>query len=129
MASLGFQPLVFIGDEIRIATTGLAVSPAFCAQQPEVVAAMCACYQEALALIHRQAPVVTDALASAAVTVGGNGSSLAGVLRACYTPAGHSPDGLLQAGAERLARVLGLATPRPVAGLYDFSYLRANPQV
>jgi len=123
MASLGFLPLVFIGDELRMATTGLAVAPALCARQPELVTAMCACYRDALALIHEDAAVVEDALVGAVVPIAGHGASLAGALKACYSQDGRSTPELLQQGAERLARVLDIQNPRPVTGLYEFSFL------
>jgi hypothetical protein len=123
MSGAGFQPLVFLGDELSVATTGLAVAPALCASDPELVAAVCACYREALALIHHDAAVLAGALAEALVAAGRDAVSLAAVLRHCYTRRGQCPMERLQGGAERLAVALGLGPARSVAGLYDFSFL------
>jgi ABC-type nitrate/sulfonate/bicarbonate transport system substrate-binding protein len=125
LAGLGFEPLVFMGDELRVATTGLAVAPAFCAEQPELIAAMCACYRDAMALIHADRVLLEAALRGAAVGVGGDAASLAGPLAACYTRDGRSPAPLLAAGADGLARAMGIRAPRSVSELYDFSFLGA----
>lgn len=123
MTALGFQPLVFLGDEIRVATTGLAVHASLCEQAPELVRAMCACYLDALRLIHGDASVVQAALRGVAAPIGGDAAELAALLKCCYTAAGRSPLEALQTGADRMAVAMGVDTARPVSGLYDFSFL------
>lgn len=49
---LGFKTLVFFGDEIRVPTTGLAVSERFLTRHPEVVERMCEAQAEALRVLH-----------------------------------------------------------------------------
>jgi len=124
MRAFGFEPLVFVGDEIRVATTGLAASPELCEREPALVAALCACYSEALALVHGDTAVVDAALRSGVAPVGGDVASLAAVLTRCYTADGRSPAERLQQGADRMARAMGVNGARPVSGLYDFSFLK-----
>lgn len=123
MKALGFEPLVFLGDEIRVATTGLAVHASLREQAPELVRAMCNCYLEALRLIHDDASVVQAALRDVAAPIGGDAAELAALLRRCYTAAGRSSLDELQQGADRMSAAIGVRNARPVAGLYDFSYL------
>lgn len=123
MQAFGFEPLMFLGDEIRVATTGLAASPSLCKGERDLVAALCACYSEALALIHQDTAIVEAALRSGVVSIGSDVASLAVVLRRCYTQDGESPAERLQQGADRMARAMGIEGARSVSGLYDFSFL------
>jgi len=121
--SSGLEPLLFLGDQLRIATTGLAATPAFCAEEPGLIAAMCACYAEALALIHGDPEALASALRAGIETVRGSVDALVPVLRACYTSNGRSSSEHLQAGAELVAAIMGVQVPQPVDQLYDFSFL------
>jgi ABC-type nitrate/sulfonate/bicarbonate transport system substrate-binding protein len=52
MAGCGFHPLCFIGDELRLPTTGLAVHQAQLQRAPEQVRALVEIHRESLRLIH-----------------------------------------------------------------------------
>lgn len=123
MDGLGFRRLIFLGDELRVVTTGLAVTPGFCQQDPGLVSAMGLCFQEAQALIHNDSAVLSAALRAAVVPVPGPVDGLAAVLRHCYTRDGRSPAESLEAGVRLMASVLGVGDVRPTGDLYDFSRL------
>jgi ABC-type nitrate/sulfonate/bicarbonate transport system substrate-binding protein len=52
MAALGFYPLCFIGDELRLPTTGLAVHQTQLQRAPERVRALVDIHRESLFLVH-----------------------------------------------------------------------------
>jgi hypothetical protein len=104
-------------------TTGLAVTPGFCQQDPGLIAAMGRCFQEAQALIHNDSAVLSAALRASVVPVLGPVEGLAEVLRHCYTRDGRSPVESLEAGVRLMASVMGVTDVRPTGDLYDFSML------
>ncbi len=61
--SLGFETLVFFGDEIRIPTTGLAVSEEFLEKHTDVVRAMTDALYQSLVAFHRMPEQVIPVLA------------------------------------------------------------------
>jgi len=123
MAGLGFTQLIFLGDELRVVTTGLAVTPGFWQREPGLSAAMCRCYADAQALIHNDPDSLSAALRAAVVPVQGLADGLAAVLRDCYTRDGRSPLENVMAGVGLMAAALGVSKIRPAGDLYDFSLL------
>ncbi len=118
----GCKTLSFLGDEFSIATTGLAASAAFCEQAPELLRAMCACFSEALALLHGDEDLLRRALESRLATIGAGPASLLAPLRRCYTRAGRAEGHALDAGIELFGRA-ARGRSAAAADLYDFSYL------
>ena len=122
MMRLGFVPLMFFGDEVSLATTGLAAPGKLCEANPELVRAVCACYRQAIALVHADADVLQSALASASVPLWREAPALVAAVRRSYTADGSWPLDDLAPGLDAMAAALGVR-PRPAGELYDFSFL------
>ena len=122
MQALGYEPRLFLGDEFQLATTGLAATVAQCEGEPGLVRRVCACYREAIDIIHRDDSTLQAVLAEVITAAGSGAGSLAVALRRCYTRDGTSAPATLAGGAELMARAVGLAV-RPVDELYDFRFL------
>lgn len=121
----GFRSLCFFGDEIRAPTTGLAATSNYCRRDPALVAACCACFQEALAIIHDDSELVAAALCASDLPVDPTGVQSVLLLQRCYSRRGEAPQDVCQRGANILAAALEIANPRTVKELYDFSALSA----
>lgn len=122
MHALGFRPILSLGDELRLATTGLAVSTSFCRSEPELITKVCACYRQALALIRDEPEIVAKALMHASVISHSGVAPMVATLRRCYTPDGHGSPEHLANGVDLMARALDV-DPRPAADFYDFAFL------
>jgi hypothetical protein len=122
MAKLGFEPLLFFGDEIELATTGLAAPGKLCEENQGLIRALCACYRDAIALIHGEADVLQKALASAPIPMWREAPALVRALRRCYSANGTCPIEELEIGLESMAVALNVQ-PRPAGDLYDFAFL------
>ncbi|RMF95285.1 MAG: hypothetical protein D6727_11020 [Gammaproteobacteria bacterium] len=117
----GCRTLAFLGDEFTVATTGLAASTTLCEQEPELLRAICACFADALTLLHDDDELLQRALAARLPTIGAGPASLLAPLRRCYTRAGRADQASLEAGIALFCGRVKVEPPR--AGLYDFSYL------
>lgn len=114
----GLAELLSFGNEIRLPTTGLAIDASTLAAEPDLVAAMCRCYREALALIHDEAGVLEAALADFVTVIGAEQAVMAERVRACYTREGRVDTATLDAGIELMAAELGVTERRPTESLY-----------
>jgi len=121
----GFRSLCFFGDEIRAPTTGLAATSNYCRRDPALVAACCACFQEALAIIHNDSELAAAALCASDLPVDSTGAKSVCLLQQCYSRRGEAPLDVCERGANILAAALEIANPRSVNELYDFSALSA----
>ncbi|MDJ0927345.1 MAG: ABC transporter substrate-binding protein [Gammaproteobacteria bacterium] len=123
LASQGLWPLCFFGDELQVATTGLAATAEFCAREPQLVRELCACFADALDIIHGD-PVRAAAILRASELPGdATGEWSAGILARCYTRDGRISSAAAENGAAVLAHALQIENPPPVSELYDLSYL------
>lgn len=61
--SAGFETLIFFGDEIRVPTTGLAVSEEWTQQQPEAVRGMTGALYNGIVALHRSSEKIIPILA------------------------------------------------------------------
>jgi len=123
LAHHGFAALSFFGDEIRVPTTGLAVDSGTLEAEPELVATMCRCYREALALIHNEAGVLEAALAEFVTARGVDQTAMADRIRCAYTRDGRADPATLTAAIGLVAAELGILAPGAPDSLYDFSIL------
>ena len=121
----GPQRLAFIGDSLRLPSTGLAVSQELNQQQPELVARMVKIYQQSMKYVYDD----NDALLRS-VLVDAFGMPAQGldrslqVVRDCYNRPGYSEDSLLQAALDNMAAGMGLASRAP-GDLYEFEYIKS----
>jgi len=123
LAARGLTELLWFGNEIRMPTTGLAVDPGTAESAPDLVAAMCRCYREALALIHDEAGVLEAALGEFVTVVGAEQATMADRVRACYTRDGRLDAATLDDVIGTVSTTLGKPAPGPQNSLYDFSML------
>jgi hypothetical protein len=122
LESRGLQQLAFVGDKLRLPSTGLAVTGALFGRNPEWVAAMVEVFQRAMNAIFNDDQLLCNVLAD---TFGKPRQGLENALqtvRECYQPAGFSDDTLLQNAVDGMALGMGLNS-RPAGDLYDFSFL------
>lgn len=119
----GFRELSFFGDELRVPTTGLAVNAATSAAEPDLVAAMGACYAEALNLIHDEPGVLEAALADCVTAIGAEQEALAERVRRCYTRDGRVDPATLEPVIGAIAAAVGATNVGAFDSLYDFSAL------
>ena len=122
LAALGFEPVLFFGDKIRLATTGLAARRSFCRAEPELVAQLCGCYKEAIGLIQGDTKLLQNVLADMPAIGDSGAATMAAYLQRCYTADGRSAPDHLASGVELMARSLDVE-PRPAQEFYDFSFL------
>lgn len=121
----GAKQLAFIGDTLRLPSTGLAVSGDFYDEQPDLVSTMVRIYQRSMKSIFDD----DESLLRAALLqcFGKNEAALdqaVAVIRACYNPLGYSCDSLLQPAIDAMAMGMGLAT-RDSAELYEFKNIKS----
>jgi ABC-type nitrate/sulfonate/bicarbonate transport system substrate-binding protein len=124
--SRGPRRIAFIGDTLRLPSTGLAVSGELNDTQPQLVAQMVNIYQEAMKLVHSDndevfRSVLVSDFGMPAETLAG---SMA-LVRDCYNPFGYSYDSLLQSAVDGMAAGLGLSSRAP-ADLYEFKYIKSH---
>ena len=120
----GARQIAFVGDKLRLPSTGLAVSGDMYEQQPRLVATMVAVYQRAMkAIFDEDQTLLRRALVE---WFGKNEDCLdqvVAVIRDCYNPFGYSYDSILQPAVDGMAAAMGLAT-RDCAELYEFKYIK-----
>lgn len=122
----GAKQLAFIGDTLRLPSTGLAVSGDFYDEQPDLVSTMVRIYQRAMTCIFDD----DESLLRAALLqcFGKNETAMdqaVAVIRACYNPLGYSCDSILQPAIDAMAMAMGMAT-RNSAELYQFENTKPN---
>ncbi len=118
----GAKQLAFIGESLRLPSTGLAVSSELHEQQPALVAQMVAIYQQAMKLVYDNETVLRSVLINAFSMPEAGVEKAVRIVRGCYNPCGYSHKGLLQEAVEGMAAVMGLASPAP-GDLYEFKYI------
>jgi hypothetical protein len=121
----GVSPLAFFGEELRFPTTGLAVSCELHAREPDLVAAMCVCYQQALRLLRGDDAVTRAAITEFLAFTGAEVEEAVALVRRCYTEDGRSPVEVQAFAISAMRSTLGL-TAQPAGELYDFSALEHN---
>lgn len=121
----GAKQLAFVGDTLRLPSTGLAVSDDFHNEQPDLVSTMVRIYERAMKSIFDEDESL---LRAALLQCFGKSEAAAdqsvAVIRACYNPLGYSCDSILQSAIDAMALGMGLAT-RDSAELYQFKYLKS----
>ena len=123
--SRGPQRLAFMGDSLRLPSTGLAVSSELDDEQPELVAQMVKIYQEAMKYVHDDDQVLSAVLTDAfGMPVDALAESME-LVRDCYNPFGYSYDSLLQSAVDNMSAGMGLA-PRSPGDLYEFKYIKSH---
>lgn len=121
----GARQLAFIGDCLRLPSTGLAVTSEFCQEQPQLVAKMVGVYKEAMNLVFDEDDALLRLALQRRFGKPAEGIDRAvEIIRQCYNPAGYSFDDVLQPAVDQLAAGMGLPA-RPSRDLYEFSYIKS----
>lgn len=122
----GPQRLAFIGESLRLPSTGLAVSCELNEEQPELVAQMVNIYQQAMKYVYDDNDAVLRSVLVEAFGMAADGLDKAvQVIRDCYNPFGYSYDSLLHTAVDGMAAGMGLAARAP-GELYDFNYIKSH---
>jgi ABC-type nitrate/sulfonate/bicarbonate transport system substrate-binding protein len=114
----GFRELAWFGDDLRVPTTGLSIPGGARESHGDVIAAMCACYREALALLHDDIGVLEAAIAGIVTTNAADQAAIANRVRRAYTRDGRCSRVTLEAGVELLATALQCPDVRAIDSLY-----------
>ena len=122
--SQGCVQLAFVGDKLRLPSTGLAVSGEFLKRQSGLIATMASVYQQAMKKVFDDdQTLLRKVLVSNFRMPQGELNRTVQIIRNCYNPFGHCSDSILQSAVNAVAKSMGVET-RPAAELYEFKYLR-----
>ena len=122
----GPRALAFVGDTLRLPSTGLAVSSEMYEEQPQLVATMVRIYQEAMKTVFDDDQTLLREVLVATFDQPAEGLEQAvEVIRECYNPFGYSYESLLQSAIDSMAASMGLAS-RPSQELYEFKYIKSH---
>ncbi len=117
--------IAFIGEALRLPSTGLSVSSELHEERPDLVATMVGVYQQAMKYVFDDDETVLRAVLTSDFGMPERGleSSLA-IIRDCYNPFGYSYDSLLHCAVDNMAEGMGLASREP-GELYEFKYIKS----
>ena len=116
------QPLLFIGDALRLPSTGLAVADELIVNAPEIIATMVTVYRQATERIFSDDRLLARVLENMFSITPANSGKGARTVRSCYVRSGRCDAASLQMAVDDMARLLGVAS-RSAAGFYDFRFL------
>lgn len=114
--------LAFVGEMLRLPSTGLAVPGNLFDAAPEQVEDMTGVFQKAMRLVFSEDDLLCEVLRKTFSVPRECLRQAAETVRSCYNPAGHCDAGFVQAAVDNMATALGVES-RPATGLYDFRYL------
>ena len=121
----GARQLAFVGDNLRLPSTGLAVSAELYDERPQLVASMVSLYQEAMEKVFDDDEALLREVLLKIFDQPEQGLDQAvQVIRDCYNPCGYSDESLLQSAIDSMAAGMGLAS-RPAQELYEFKYIKS----
>jgi hypothetical protein len=116
-------PLGFVGDHIRVPSTGLAASGQLLEQKPELASSLVGVYQKALLAIFDEDQTLLRKSLMDKFNIASTDLALAvKTIRSCYVSEGRSDETLLQSAMDLVAGDMGLPT-RNFEALYDFCWL------
>ena len=122
----GPKRLAFIGESLRLPSSGLAVSEELFDEEPELVAEMVRIYQQAMKYVYADNEVVLRSVLTKAFSMPEQGLDKAiEIVRDCYNPFGYSYESLLQSAVDGMAAGMGLASRAP-GELYEFKFITSH---
>jgi NitT/TauT family transport system substrate-binding protein len=122
VARLGLTSVSFLGDELAVPTTGLAVHADFLAQRGDVVASIVRAQRRALGAIHGDDPAAAAVLSELAGDERA-AAALHDVVRRCFSRDGTIASAEAETAVELLRAELRLDAAPSGAVVYDFSPL------
>lgn len=120
----GAKPLAFVGDTLRLPSTGLAVSENFYDERRDLVSTMVGIYERAMKSIFEDESLLRSTLLQCFGKSEAAADQAVTAIRACYNPLGYSCDSILQPAIDAMAMGMGLAT-RKSAELYQFENIKS----
>ncbi len=125
MASHGLNTLAFIGEDLRLPSTGLAVSNEMYEREPQLIATMTETFQLAMKAIFDDDELLSHVLQETfSMNIEHLGQAIE-TIRQCYNPFGFSYENLLQDAVDSMAESQGLNS-RPAAELYEFKFIKSH---
>jgi len=115
-------PLLFIGDALRLPSTGLAVTRELIETAPEKIAAMVRVYRQASERIFSDDLLLETVLKRTFSISAADSGEAARTVRSCYVRGGRCNMALLEAAVDEMARALGVGS-RSAEDFYDFRFL------
>ncbi len=123
--SKGCAQLMFVGEKLRLPSTGLAISQYLFESEPQLVAGMVEIYRQAMKWVFDDDQGLLRKVLVETFAMPGHGLDQAvQVIRDCYTPFGYSDDNLLQPAVDNMAAGMGLSA-RVAGELYEFKYIKS----
>jgi len=121
----GARQLAFVGENLRLPSTGLAVSSDMFDEQPELVSSMVGVYQQAMkSVFDDDQSLLREVLLQSFAKPEQSLDQAVQVIRDCYNPFGYSYDNLLQSAVDNMAAGMGLSS-RGSGELYEFKYVKS----
>jgi len=108
LKQLGFGALAFLGDELRVPTTGLGIDQSFVENEPELTRLMVDIHKESLALMHDDLKLVSRVLQDVFDVYAGHADATARQFIACYTKNGTTTGEIAQAAINAISDSLKL---------------------
>jgi ABC-type nitrate/sulfonate/bicarbonate transport system substrate-binding protein len=118
MAGLGFHPLCFIGDELRVPTTGLAVDQAHVQRAPEQVRTLVGIHRESLRLVHADRALTAAVLRDWFDVGAAIAEETAQRYAAAFTADGRTSPVIAQGAIDALCAAMGVAARPPWDRVY-----------
>lgn len=125
LESRGLRRLAFVGESLRLPSTGLAVSGKLFERDSGLVATMVEVFQQAMKAIYNDDQLLCNALAETFAMPEQGLEHALNTVRDCYNLPGFSNEYLLQAAVDGMARATGLMQ-RPAGELYDFRFVKPH---
>jgi hypothetical protein len=125
LESRGLQILAFVGENLRLPSTGLAVSGELLDTDPELVATMVEVFQQAMKLIFDDDQLLCKVLVDTFAMPEQGLMQTLQTVRECYNPLGLSDEPLLQSAVDGMARSMGLNS-RSAGDLYEFKFIKSG---
>jgi len=120
MAGLGFHLLCFIGDELRLPTTGLAVDQAHLQRAPEQVRALTAIHRESLRLLHVDSDLTAAVLRDWFDVSPAIAAATAQCYASAFTADGRTSPAIAQGAIDALCTAMGIAARPAWEQVYAF---------
>lgn len=109
LTALGFESLCWIGDELRLPTTGLAVDAAHIARAPAEVRALVGIHREALRRVHADPDLAATVLREDFDVSAEHAAGTAQLYRTAFTADGRTSPEIAQRAIDALCAALAIA--------------------
>ena len=123
--SWGLKTLAFVGDKLRLPSTGLAVPDEMIEREPCLVATMVEIFQRSMKAIFDDDAVLSHVLRDTFLMAEEGLEQARETIRKCYNPFGFSDETPLQEAVDAVAWDMGLNS-RAAKELYEFKFITSH---